>query len=58
MNSFYKVRFKPTMLKENPQARSMNESDVSMFFKEVTADGTDKLSFDKKNNRLLKITLV
>ena len=33
----------------------LNESDVSMFFKEVTADGTDKLSFDKKNNRLKKV---
>lgn len=53
MNSFYKVRFKPYDAKRkiNRLGVLLNESDVSMFFKEVTADGTDKLSFDKKNNR-------
>jgi len=53
MNNFYKVRFIPYDAKRkiNRLGMLINESDVSMFFKEVTDNGDDKLSFDKKNNR-------
>ena len=48
--NYYKVRFKPYDAKRkiNRLGVLINES---MFFKEVTEKGEDKLSFDKKNNR-------
>ncbi len=51
--NYYKVRFKPYDAKRkiNRLGMLINESDVSMFFKEVTDKGEDKLSFDKRNNR-------
>lgn len=51
--NYYKVRFKPYDAKRkiNRLGILINESDVSMFFKEVTDKGEDKLSFDKRNNR-------
>ena len=51
--NYYKVRFKPYDAKRkiNRLGVLINESDISMFFKEVTDKGEDKLSFDKKNNR-------
>ena len=50
---YYKVRFKPYDAKRkiNRLGYLINESDVSMFFKEVTEDGNDKISIDKRTNR-------